>query len=444
MKFYGNRFTTNTVGSGIVFGKKELIIKCQSTIFCEKEVLIIQTIFDFLNENIEDFRIKKPIRLIELFAGYGSQAMALKMLNVPFEHHFVCEVDPYAIKTYNAFHQTNFEISDITKIHGDDLKIQERDRFDYILTYSFPCTDLSLMGKQKGMAKGSNTRSSLLWEVERILKELGDDLPQILVMENVPQVLKESGWNEWYCFLEKLGYSNYCEVLNSKDYFIPQNRERVFMVSILGDYNYTFPPTMELKYHMKDFLEQSVDEKYYISDKLLKCLTDTNDRNGFIRGKLFRPHDLNTAYISWTITTAPRGRAADNFIIDVKGIRILTPKECFRLMGIQDTYIAKLNVSNTQAYKQAGNSIVVTVLMAVFGKMLDLDYEEKIKDMTKNIIKQHPKTKADKIFKPLGASNHSLEEREKRRFFVRNRKIPNKTESVCHFTVDQLKTSRFC
>ena len=183
-------------------------------------MLIIQTIFDFLNENIEDFRIKKPIRLIELFAGYGSQAMALKMLNVPFEHHFVCEVDPYAIKTYNAFHQTNFEISDITKIHGDDLKIQERDRFDYILTYSFPCTDLSLMGKQKGMAKGSNTRSSLLWEVERILKELGDDLPQILVMENVPQVLKESGWNEWYCFLEKLGYSNYCEVLNSKDYFI--------------------------------------------------------------------------------------------------------------------------------------------------------------------------------------------------------------------------------
>lgn len=431
-------------------------------------MLIIQTIFDFLNENIEDFRIKKPIRLIELFAGYGSQAMALKMLNVPFEHHFVCEVDPYAIKTYNAFHQTNFEISDITKIHGDDLKIQERDRFDYILTYSFPCTDLSSMGKRKGMAKGSNTRSSLLWEVERILKELGDDLPQILVMENVPQVLKESGWNEWYCFLEKLGYSNYCEVLNSKDYFIPQNRERVFMVSILGDYNYTFPPTMELKYHMKDFLEQSVDEKYYISDKLLKCLTDTNDRNGFIRGKLFRPHDLNTADIAWTITTAPRGRATDNFIIedgskeqlilfgtlyggkwdkkyesnrrvyDSKGlsptitagggggvepkihhnkkIRTLTPKECFRLMGIHDTYIGKLNVSNTQAYKQAGNSIVVTVLMAVFGKMLDLDYEEKIKDMTKNIIKQHPKTKADKIFKPLGASNHSLEEREKRRF----------------------------
>lgn len=380
-------------------------------------MLIIQTIFDFLNENIEDFRIKKPIRLIELFAGYGSQAMALKMLNVPFEHHFVCEIDSYAIQTYNAFHQTNFEISDITKIHGDDLKIQERDRFDYILTYSFPCTDLSLMGKQKGMAKGSNTRSSLLWEVERILKELGDDLPQILVMENVPQVLKESGWNEWYCFLEKLGYSNYCEVLNSKDYFIPQNRERVFMVSILGDYSYKFPEKMELKYHMKDFLEQSLDEKFYISDKLLRFFeTNSIKQKEKGNGFEFKPTTGENA-IAKTITTRSGSRMDDNFIIDEKGIRKLTPKECFRLMGIQDTYIAKLNVSNTQAYKQAGNSIVVTVLMAVFGKMLDLDYEEKIKDMTKNIIKQHPKTKADKIFKPLGASNHSLEEREKDDFY---------------------------
>ena len=158
------------------------------------------------------------------------------------------------------------------------------------------------------------------------------------------------------------------------------------MVSILGDYSYTFPPKMELKYHMKDFLEKSVDEKYYISDKIIKCFTDTKNRNGLIRAKLFRPHNLKTADVAWTITTCPRGRVTDNFIIDDKRIRALTPKESFRLMGIQDTYIAKLNVSNTQAYKQAGNSIVVTVLMAVFGKMLDLDYEEKIKDMVEKEV----------------------------------------------------------
>lgn len=114
----------------------------------------------------------KTIRLIELFAGYGSQALAIKRLNIPFEHYRVVEFDKYAIKSYNAVHGTDFKPTDICNVTGDDLGIVDTDKYNYLLTYSFPCTDLSKAGKVKGMSKGSNTRSGLLWEVERILKEL--------------------------------------------------------------------------------------------------------------------------------------------------------------------------------------------------------------------------------------------------------------------------------
>lgn len=127
----------------------------------------------------------KPIRLIELFAGIGSQAKALKNLGVDFEHWYVCEFDKYAIQSYNAVHNTNFTTSDVTKITADDLSITDTEHFTYLLTYSFPCQDLSNAGKGRGMEKGSGTRSGLLWEVERLLNEC-DELPQVLLMENVP------------------------------------------------------------------------------------------------------------------------------------------------------------------------------------------------------------------------------------------------------------------
>ena len=135
-------------------------------------------------------KITKPLRLIELFAGIGAQAKALENLGVNFEHYRICEFDKYAVASYNAVHGTNFETSDITQIHADDLGIAETDKYEYIMTYSFPCTDLSTAGKQKGMSRDSGTRSGLLWEVERLLKET-KELPQILLMENVPGVLSE-------------------------------------------------------------------------------------------------------------------------------------------------------------------------------------------------------------------------------------------------------------
>ena len=126
-------------------------------------------IFDYIRK---PFKIDKPIRLIELFGGVGSQAMALRNIGADFEHYLLVEWDAAPVKSYNAIHGTNFEPMDITKTHEEDLNIVDTDKYCYIVTYSFPCQDLSVAGKMAGMQKGSGTRSGLLWEVERILREI--------------------------------------------------------------------------------------------------------------------------------------------------------------------------------------------------------------------------------------------------------------------------------
>lgn len=225
------------------------------------------SLFDTANP----LKITKPLRLIELFAGIGSQAKALENLGIEFEHYRICEFDKYAVASYNAIHGTDFTISDITKLHAEDLGIVDTDKYEYIMTYSYPCTDCSKAGKQLGMSRGSNTRSSLLWEVERLLKET-KELPQILLMENVPDVLSEKFSKDffaWCEFLEQLGYTNKYAVLNAKDYGIPQNRERCFMLSWLGDYSYNFPNKKPLTKKLKDVLELNVDKKYYLHKRVL-------------------------------------------------------------------------------------------------------------------------------------------------------------------------------
>lgn len=226
-------------------------------------------------------RITKPIRLIELFAGIGAQAKALERLGADFEHYRICEFDKYAVKSYNAIHGTDFTVSDIKDIHAEDLGITDTDTYCYIMTYSFPCTDLSLAGKQAGMSRESGTRSGLLWEVERLLNEC-DELPQILLMENVPQVHGKKNiadFSEWIEFLTSKGYTSKWADLNAKDYGVPQNRKRCFMVSWLGDYDYTFPEGFELKLRLKDILDDEVDEKYYLSDKAVEGLIHQMDLN---------------------------------------------------------------------------------------------------------------------------------------------------------------------
>ena len=238
------------------------------------------TLFDF-----PKLEINNKIRLIELFGGIGSQAMALRDLGADFETYKLVEFDKYAVQSYNAIHGTNFETVDIRNVRGVDLEIRERERYTYLLTYSFPCTDLSVAGKMKGMSKeewesGESTRSGLLWEVERIFKELPDnELPQVLLMENVPQVhsdQNERDFNAWLDYLKSRGYFSFWEDLNAKDYGIPQNRDRCFCVSIL-DEEYTdfiFPKPIKLEKVMRDYLEDEVDEKYYLKSPKAKELID--------------------------------------------------------------------------------------------------------------------------------------------------------------------------
>ena len=231
------------------------------------------TFDDFL---LRPAKINKKIRLIELFAGVGSQAMALRNIGADFEHHRVVEIDKYAIASYNAIHGTNFEVSDISKLHGRDLGITETDAYTYIMTYSFPCQDLSVAGKMRGMEEGSGTRSSLLFEVGRLLDEV-EELPQILLMENVPQVISkknEAAFDKWKASLEWKGYKNYIQILNANDYGVAQSRKRCFMVSILGEKGYQFPKPIPLDKCMKDYLEDEVDEKYYIKSEKAKILID--------------------------------------------------------------------------------------------------------------------------------------------------------------------------
>ena len=241
------------------------------------------TLFDLTRE---PFEIKNDIRLIELFAGVGSQAMALRNLGANFTHWKAIEFDKYAMASYNAIHGTNFEPTDIRDIHGKDLEITDTYIHTYIhtyiLTYSFPCQDLSISGLQKGMSKGSQTRSGLLWEVERLLCEV-EELPQVLVMENVPMVHSLQNlddFEQWIEFLNSKGYTSYYEDLNASDYGVAQNRERTFMVSLLGNYNYKFPAPMPLNKIMKDYLEESVDSNYYVnSQKALDLIKELEERS---------------------------------------------------------------------------------------------------------------------------------------------------------------------
>jgi DNA-cytosine methyltransferase len=231
------------------------------------------------------FRKESPLlKVIELFAGIGSQTKALKRLGV--EHEVVCivEWDKYAYASYQAVHGSTLNLGDISKVE----KLPPCD----LLTYSFPCQDISLAGGQAGIAEG--TRSGLLWEVERLLKEY-EELPTYLLLENVKNLIGKKhrmDFEEWLWALEELGYNNYWKVLNAKDYGVPQNRERVFVVSIRKDKDkgtFAWPEPFDNGLRLKDFLETEVDEKYYLEEskveKLLYQLRETGKANSNPSGR---------------------------------------------------------------------------------------------------------------------------------------------------------------
>lgn len=296
------------------------------------------------------------LKVLELFAGIGACSKALERLGIDYEIADYVEIDKYAVKSFNAIHNTNFEPQDICK-WDKDIEVD-------LIMHGSPCQDFSLAGLGKGGDEGSGTRSSLMYETLRIVEKLR---PKYVIWENVKNLLSKKhrhNFNAYLETMEQLGYANYYQVLNAKDYGIPQNRERVFTVSILGNKNYEFPKKKELEKLPIDLIEENVDKKYDLTEKNIKHY----QREFGSKGK-----ELNL-YEPIPTLTASMGTGGGNIPIFNNNLRIrkLTPKECWRLMGFDDDDFdkaAKVN-SNTQLYKQAGNSIVVNVLEAILKNLL--------------------------------------------------------------------------
>lgn len=390
--------------------------------------------------------LKKNIKYLSLFSGIGAFETALRNLSIPYDLVGFSEIDKYAIQSYCMINDVPVEknLGDIKSI--DTSKLPED--ID-LITYGFPCQDISLAGKQKGFEEnGELTRSGLFFEALRVIE---DTKPKVAIAENVKNLVGKKFKNEFETVLhslEEAGYNNYWKILNSKDYGIPQHRERVFIVSIrkdLDNHIFEFPQPFELKLKLKDRLEDDVDEKYYLSEKMINGFLKHNQKhkergNGFIwktrdldgcastlranaalgatdntinvvrKYGVFdndkSQHQAGSVYdrngISPTLDTMQGGyrqpcvevtrerereRIHRNMIQTLKTsgndvgvvsknlrIRKLTPRECFRLMGFKDSDFDKIKgISNTQLYKQAGNSIVVDVAEELLCMLFDED-----------------------------------------------------------------------
>lgn len=319
----------------------------------------------------------KKLKVFEAFSGYGSQRMALNNLGIEHEVVGISEIDKYAIQAYMAIHGETKNYGDISKINVYDLP--EIDLF----TYSFPCQDISSAGKQLSLAEHSGTRSSLLWECKRIISHCK---PKYLLLENVKNLVSKvhkPHFDMWLDYLESLGYTNYYKVLNAKDYGIPQNRERVFVVSILGDHTpYQFPKPIECC-KIQDLLEESNilgTPDNIIVDEDIKPSVRVNflrEQEDIVRST--KDIYACTCNSGWQdnkvgINVIPTVRAGNSFIAVLNNYRIqkLSHREALRFMGVSVEHIDILHssgISKTQQYKLAGNSIVVPVLEHIFREL---------------------------------------------------------------------------
>lgn len=382
------------------------------------------------------------LNVLSLFSGIGAFEKALERERVLFKVMNFCEIDKYAVKSYCAIHGVPEQINlrDVSTVHTSELHDVN------LITYGFPCQDISAAGHQKGFfdKNGNVTRSGLFFAALKIIK---DTKPEYAIAENVKALTSKKFTNEFKTVLDSLeqaGYNNYYKVLNAKNFGVPQNRERVFIVSIRKDidFKFTFPVGEPCKLRMADLLENKVDPKFYLSDEQIKrikissyiqaqrriqskeCrsilwLRDWKDpecvkvkqvfnivdnNNGFTnpqRGRVYDTDGLSPCLSTMqgggrepkilTIGNChPSSTGCNGNVFSSKGlaatvttnkgegqkvatddfrIRKLTPLECWRLMGFDDDDFYKaqnVGISNSQLYKQAGNSIVVPVLQSIF------------------------------------------------------------------------------
>lgn len=319
------------------------------------------------------------LKVLELFAGIGACSKALTNLGIEHEIVDAVEIDKYAIASFNAIHGTNFEPQDITK-WDKDIECD-------LIMHGSPCQDFSVAGKGAGGDEGSGTRSSLRYETLRIVDKLK---PKYVIWENVKNLLSEKhvhNFGEYLMRMSRLGYKNLYSVLNAKDYGVPQNRERVFTVSVyLSDAPFgddlqslgifRFPSRRPLTRRLKDVLEPEVDEKYYLK-KTNNIIFGEKRVHWDNSGKGYGSQQDRAVYEDGLAPTLSRcnchGDKAQVYLENQRRIRKLTPKECWRLMGFDDADFEKAEKvnNNTQLYKQAGNSIVVNVLEAILEELVN-------------------------------------------------------------------------
>lgn len=391
------------------------------------------TVFDFLQELEEKeektFKVEK-LNLLSLFSGIGAFEKALERMSIPYNLINYCEIDKYASKAFALIHNIDESknLKDVRSIKAEDIP-----QDIHIISYGFPCQDISNCGYKKGFFDGDGnvTRSGLFFEALRIIESAK---PKIAIAENVRALTSNRFKTEFKIVLNSLseaGYVNYWKVLNSQDFDVPQNRERVFIISIRKDIDkgFEFPNGHRLEKHLRDILEANVDSKYYPSEDTLKYILSSGTKGFYYKPDIdldvARPltctmHKSHRAgqdnYVSDSFvqngeklfireankngfseaeegdfinlqflkSTTRRGRIGkqvsqtlccndNNAVVEKRnnalGIRKLTPKECFRLMGFDDKDVDLLmenNISNTQLYRMAGNSIVVDTLIYIY------------------------------------------------------------------------------
>lgn len=324
------------------------------------------------------------IKVFEAFAGIGTQHMALKRSGIPFEIVGISEIKDPAIKSYTAIHDEVKNFGDISKVNANSIP-----DFD-LLTYSFPCQDISREGKGAGLSEGIGTRSSLLWECKRLILE---KRPKYLLLENVKDLVNKKhkqDFEKWNAFLNSIGYKTFWNVLNANDYGIPQKRERVFSVSILGDVDFTFPEYTGESVTLQSLLEPNPGEEYYLPDEVLESfLIDKQGDTLLVRAntkKGYEELNVGDAYnYSHPNSKTRRGRVGRGVVptlltsvsiavlTEDHRLRKLTPLEYWRLTGISDEDYYKAvgtGISPNQLYAQAGNAIVVNVMEAIFKELL--------------------------------------------------------------------------
>lgn len=319
------------------------------------------------------------VKILELFGGIGSPRKALMNLGVDHKSIDYVEWNEKAVRTYNAMFDNRYKPE---SVEGYSLQAD-------ILVHGSPCQDFSIAGKQYGGNVKDGTRSSLLFETIKIIESLGVWKPKVVIWENVKNALSKklvSAFNHYLVDMESMGYTNSYEVLDARDFGIPQARERIFTISILGNKHFDFDKLRRKPMRpIEGFLEKNVDEKYIITQpSMIRKLPGKPIVPGTFGGRML---EEVKEYV-YTITTKQMRCPNSGVVkVDDQHYRYLTERECWRLMGFDDSdfdaahkeHPSKKGCLNGTLYHQAGNSIVVQVLEAIFELLLSGNYSSEFK-----------------------------------------------------------------